>query len=144
MTLSDAALDTAKVRVLVVDDDAALRRMVTMVLEDAGWEFQEAKDGPEALAAVRSSPSRLVVLLDWRMPDMSGEEVLDIVVATPELATRHAYALITANAAAVTPHLTDLLRLLGAPMVAKPFNIRELLRTVEDQARRISEEEAAS
>jgi CheY-like chemotaxis protein len=118
--------------------------MVSMVLEDAGWEFQEAKDGPEALAAVRSSPSHLVVLLDWRMPDMSGEEVLDTVMATPELTTRHAYVLITANTAAITPHLTDLLHLLGAPMVAKPFNINELLWTIENQARRLTAQEAAS
>jgi CheY-like chemotaxis protein len=142
--VAGAPFDATKVRVLVVDDDAALRRMVTMVLEDAEWDFQEAKDGPEALAAMRSSPGHLVVLLDWRMPDMSGEEVLDIVVASPELAMRHAYVLITANATAVTPHLTDLLHRLGAPMVAKPFNINELLRTVEHQARRISAQEAAS
>jgi CheY-like chemotaxis protein len=141
---TEVMLHPPKVRVLIVDDDAALRRMVTMVLEDAEWDVLEAKDGLEALAAIRSSPGPLVVLLDWRMPDMSGEEVLEMVVATPELATRHAYALITANAAAITPHLADLLTQLAAGMVAKPFSICELLSTVEDQARRVSAEEARS
>lgn len=75
---------------------------------------------------------------------MSGDEVLDIVVATPELATRHAYALITANGATATPQLMDLLRQLVAPIVAKPFSIRDLLCAVENLARRISEEEVAS
>lgn len=139
---TDVTPHTPTGRVLIVDDDAALRRMVAMVLEDAGWDALEAKDGCEALVTLRSSPSRLVVLLDWRMPEMSGEEVLDIVVASPELAMRHAYALITANAAAVTPHLADLLCRLEAPMIAKPFSIRDLLGVVETQARRIAVEEA--
>jgi CheY-like chemotaxis protein len=140
---TDVTLHATKGRVLIVDDDAALRRMITMVLEDAGWDVLEAKDGHEALVAVRSSSGRLVVLLDWRMPGMSGEEMLDIVVATPELAMRHAYALITANAAAITPHLASLLCQLAAPTIAKPFNIRDLLCVVENQARQISVEEAA-
>jgi hypothetical protein len=74
---------------------------------------------------------------------MSGEEMLDIVVASPELAMRHAYALITANAMAITPHMASLLCQLAAPTVAKPFNVGDLLCMVEDQARRISAEEAA-
>lgn len=140
---ADATPHTTKPYVLVVDDDAALRRMVSMVLEDAGWEALEAKDGLEALATLRSSQSRLVVLLDWRMPEISGEEVLETVVAAPELAARHAYALITANAAVITPHLADLLCQLGAPMIAKPFSIDELLCAVELQADRIAEKEVA-
>jgi CheY-like chemotaxis protein len=138
---TDGRLRTTDVRVLIVDDDAALRRMVTMVLEDAGWQVLVAKDGLEALAAVRSSPCQLIVLLDWRMPEMSGEQVLEIVASTPELAARHAYALITANVAAMTPHLEDLLSRIDATMIAKPFSIRELLCTVEHQAHRISAQE---
>jgi CheY-like chemotaxis protein len=141
---TDGRPHTPEVRVLIVDDDAALRRMVTMVLEDAGWQVLAAKDGLEALAAVRSSPCQLVVLLDWRMPEMSGEQVLEIIAATPELAARHAYALITANVAAMTPHLEDLLSRLDVTMIAKPFSIRELLCTVEQQAHRISTQEATS
>lgn len=140
----DATSNTTKPYVLIVDDDATLRRMVSMVLEDAGWESLEAKDGLEALATMRSSPGRLVVLLDWKMPEVSGEEVLETVVATPELTTRHAYALITANATAITPHLADLLGQLEASMIAKPFSIGELLRAVELQACRIAETEVAN
>jgi len=140
---ADATLHTTKPNVLIVDDDATLRRMVSMVLEDASWESLQAKDGLEALATMRSSPSRLVVLLDWKMPEISGEELLEVVLATPELATRHAYALITANAAIITPHLADLLSQLEAPTIAKPFSIDELLCAVELQARRIAEIEVA-
>jgi two-component system OmpR family response regulator len=136
---TDGLQDAAKVRVLIVDDDAALRRMVSMVLQDAEWEYIEARNGMEALAALRSSPGHLIVLLDWKMPEMSGEEVLEVVAATPELALRHAYVLITANAAAITAHLEDLLNRLDVPTVAKPFSIRELLSTVQRQGLRFSQ-----
>lgn len=139
---TDPTLQPTNIRVLVVDDDVALRRMIAMVLEDAGWDLLEAKDGLEALAIMRSSQSGLVVLLDWKMPEMSGEEVLEVVVASPELVMRHAYVLVTANTAAMTPHLADLLHRLEAPVVSKPFSIRDLLSTVEVQARRIAAAEA--
>jgi CheY-like chemotaxis protein len=142
--ISNTMLETSDLRVLVVDDDAALRRMLNMVLADAGWDVLEAKDGIEAVAMLYSCPYRLVVLLDWKMPEMSGEEVLELVKANPELARRHAYVFITANAAALTPQLNELLRGLCVPVVAKPFSLLDLLDTVEQQACRISAEKAVS
>jgi len=144
VTPTDATLDPAKCGVLIVDDDAALRTMVNMVLEDAEWEVLEAKNGREALAILESTPRRLVVLLDLMMPEMSGTEVLEAVKADPKLARRHAYILITANIAAFSPHLMDLLRELSVPVIAKPFEIEELLTRVESEARRIGAERAAS
>jgi DNA-binding NtrC family response regulator len=143
--MSAETMDTsAEVAVLVVDDDTAIRKMVIMALEDADWDVLEAKDGPEALATLRSCASRLVVLLDWKMPEMSGEDVLLAVQADRALATRHAYVLMTGNAATLSPHLLNLMRQLPASVMAKPFRIQELLGTVENQARRISAGEAAT
>jgi CheY-like chemotaxis protein len=136
-------LDSVKVSVLVVDDDAPLRRVVRMMLEDDEWNVLEAKNGMEALDILRSSPSHLVVLLDWMMPEMSGEDVLNAVNSDRVLATRHAYALFTANAALLTPHMRELLHELSVPLLAKPFSIQDLLSTVEDQAQRIHVEEAS-
>lgn len=141
---AEATLPANKAHVLIVDDDAALRRMLTMVLEDAEWDVLEAKDGLEALATLRSSPDHLVVLLDWRMPHMSGEEVLEAVKADPKLTTCHGYVLVTANAIAPSHHLSDLLHELSVPVIAKPFNIHELLRMVENQAHDISTKTAVS
>jgi len=133
----------AKLGVLVVDDDTALRRMLAMLLEDADWDVLEAQDGPEALATLRSCPSRLVVLLDWKMPRMSGEDVLRAVKADRKLATRHAYVLVSGNATMLSPRLADLLRELSVPVIAKPFGIDEILSSVERLARRMSANEAA-
>ena len=64
-----------KSRILVVDDDAAIRDSLRMTLEYAGHEVTSAATGQEALALVeREAPD--VVLLDIKMPGMDGMEVL--------------------------------------------------------------------
>jgi DNA-binding response OmpR family regulator len=62
-------------RVLVVDDDRALRHAVTALLQDAGYQTEQAADGPEALDKLRQHPVDLM-LLDIGLPGMSGLEVL--------------------------------------------------------------------
>ncbi len=62
-------------KVLVVDDDPLWRELIHSCLDDLGYDTIEAENGPEALESIaRESPS--IVLLDMRMPGMSGEEVL--------------------------------------------------------------------
>jgi CheY-like chemotaxis protein len=136
-------LHPAKIGVLVVDDDIAFRTMMTMVLEDAEWDVLEASDGSEALATLRANLRRLVVLLDGRLPGMSGEDVLRAVKADPGLMARHAYVLVSGSTATPSPPLTALLRELRALVLAKPFSIDELLDAVQTQARRLGEEEVA-
>src|SRR5437879_13303794 len=62
-------------RVLVVDDDKSMRRLLADVLGSAGFEVAAAPDGPSGLALLRSSPVDLV-LLDNNMPGMGGIEVI--------------------------------------------------------------------
>jgi CheY-like chemotaxis protein len=130
-----------KTHVLVVDDDLCVRRMIAMALEDTDCEVVDTGDGAKALAVLRSSPIRWVVLLDWMMPGMSGQDLLRIVHAERSLATQHAFVLVTANAAALTPQFEALLRELCVPILSKPFNIQRLVSTVEAHARRIRVDE---
>jgi DNA-binding response OmpR family regulator len=60
--------------VLVVEDDAAIRVMLRQALEDEGYDVIEAPDGTAGLDAVRR-PGVDLVLLDLRLPDISGFEV---------------------------------------------------------------------
>jgi len=65
-----------KTRILVIDDEAAIRDSLRMTLEYEGYEFIGAATGQEGLAlAERDTPD--LVLLDVKMPGMDGLEVLD-------------------------------------------------------------------
>ncbi len=61
-------------RILVVDDDWGLRRLICLVLNQEGFEVIEAATGAEALARVHDSNPTLV-LLDVMMPGMDGFDV---------------------------------------------------------------------
>ncbi|MBI3400130.1 MAG: sigma-54-dependent Fis family transcriptional regulator [Acidobacteria bacterium] len=66
----------AKPRILVIDDEAAIRDSLKMTLEYEGYEFIGAATGQEGLTlAERDNPD--LVLLDVKMPGMDGLEVLD-------------------------------------------------------------------
>jgi len=62
-------------RILVVDDDRALRHALSTLLEEAGHIVLQASDGPEALARLAAGPTDLM-LLDLGLPGMGGMEVL--------------------------------------------------------------------
>jgi CheY-like chemotaxis protein len=66
--------DPSARRVLVVDDDADLRRHLRGLLEKDGWAVDEAADGREALDRLAARPA--LVLLDLLMPNMDGFEFL--------------------------------------------------------------------
>lgn len=61
-------------RVLIVDDETAVREMIVLALEMAGYETLEAADGTQALNQLRTCSPDLI-LLDWMMPGPSGLEV---------------------------------------------------------------------
>jgi DNA-binding response OmpR family regulator len=61
-------------RILVVDDEPNILRMLRLVLTAKGYEVMEARSGEEALQLVRSKPCDLV-LLDINLPGISGIDV---------------------------------------------------------------------
>ncbi|SDZ76258.1 Response regulator receiver domain-containing protein [Haloplanus vescus] len=67
--------------VLVADDDDAFRETLTLWLADSPWQTRTASSGSEALSKLDDSVDAMV--LDRRMPDLSGPEVIDRLDDTP-------------------------------------------------------------
>lgn len=62
-------------KVLVVEDEPEIRRMLLGFIEEAGHDPYEAADGVTALREIKSIRPDLVIL-DWMIPEMQGDEVL--------------------------------------------------------------------
>ncbi len=64
-------------RILVVDDEAAIRTITRLMLEAAGYMVTEASDAAGALTRIRSADRPfMVILLDVTLPDRAGNELL--------------------------------------------------------------------
>jgi len=63
-------------RILIVDDEENIRQMLRLTLEASGYEVREAPDGMKALAILQHDSKWEAVLLDQRMPQLEGTEVL--------------------------------------------------------------------
>lgn len=117
--------------VLVVDDEAALRRTLRASLVTSGFAVEEAGNGPEAIAAIQRQSFDLV-LLDVNMPGMSGVEVCRQIRA---VAPRTGIVMVTVRDAE-----EDKIRALDAgadDYVTKPFRFRELIARVRAVLRRL-------
>ncbi len=112
-------------RILVVDDDADILRIVCTMLEGRGWTVQEAASGEEALEKARRDPPDLI-LLDILMPRMNGLEVLRRV---RELVPAARIAMITAFGD-VESYL-EAMDLGACGYLNKPFEPEELLALID-------------
>jgi two-component system chemotaxis response regulator CheY len=74
------------VKVLVVDDSRAMRRIIAKFLVELGFEVHEAGSGLEALVAAPKIEGLGLILLDWNMPEMDGRALLERLRSDPEFA----------------------------------------------------------
>jgi len=70
-------------KILIVDDSKVIRMVAKKIMQELGFETEEAGNGKEALEACRSSMPD-AVLLDWNMPVMDGMEYLKELRALPD------------------------------------------------------------
>lgn len=116
-----------KKRVLVVDDDDAIRAMVERVLKREQYEVESAKDGFEAIEKLTRN-DYTTVLLDLMMPRVDGHGVLRYLEERPKAP---AVIVMTANmqGAQETASAAPVFRVLS-----KPFDIRQLVSHVHECA----------
>jgi len=72
---------TAPARILVVDDDPIILTLVESVLQTEQFQVATAKDGYHGIELLHRDRGISVVILDWRMPGISGEQVFDQLAA---------------------------------------------------------------
>lgn len=115
--------------ILVVDDEAKLRDMIRLYLEQEGYRVVEASHGREALYVARIEKPDLIIL-DLMMPEMGGYEFIRVFhkeSQTPIIM--------------LTAKVEDTDKILGLELgaddyVTKPFNVRELIARIRAVLRR--------
>jgi two-component system KDP operon response regulator KdpE len=116
-------------RILVVDDDPQIRRVMRMTLTSQGYEVDDAKNGESALEKLRESRFDLI-LLDMNMPGMGGLETCRAIRSQSEI------AIVTLT---VRDSETDKVEALDAgadDYVTKPYNVPELMARIRAALRR--------
>lgn len=109
-------------RILIIDDEEHIRRMMRLTLEAAGYEVGEAPDGAEGVRVFGDGADWSLVVLDQRMPGMDGLETLR------ELKSRNANArVVMATAYASIELAVDAMKLGASDFVRKPMT-PEVLR----------------
>lgn len=116
-------------RILVVDDDADMRRLAKRALELGGFTVDTVGNGLAALQAVRLSDFG-VVLMDLRMPELSGIETAARIRAWEGATGRQPHLIIPFSSEPANPTREQRLAHDMVGYVTKPFEPEGLLRTV--------------
>ncbi len=116
-------------RILIVDDDPAIRDVVRFALARAGFETEDAADGAIALAHIMRSPPDLIVL-DVQMPELDGTELCRVVRRTSQIPILF-----------LSSRTDEIDRVVGLEIggddyLTKPFSPRELVARVKAILRR--------
>lgn len=118
-------------RILLVDDDAGIRRLLSLLLRRQGWTVVTHADGQNVIDTMATwNPD--VVVLDLMMPKVSGFEVLQRLQAENPASLKRVIVL-TAVSTNTLRELTCESELWA--VVRKPFDNMELMATIEECAR---------
>ncbi len=115
------------VRILLVDDEAHMRRTVRRMLHHLGYEHIDENDGKTVLNTLKLYPYDLLIC-DWQMEPTPGIEVLEFVRADPDLKDLK-FIMLTGETAATS--VTDAISKGASDYIAKPFSTQTLASKVE-------------
>ncbi len=117
------------IKVLVVEDDDAVRLLLRLLLEDEGYQVIEASDGRRAVDRFALEPAQLV-LLDVRLPELNGFDVCRTLRATTDA------PIVMLTAQDDSHDVVAGLEAGADDYVTKPFVDKELLARIRAQLRR--------
>jgi len=124
---------TGPARILIIDDDASVRKVIAMALEDEGYSVDTAENGSEAIQKCNANFYN-VALIDIRLPDMEGTKLLrEMKDTTPKMIK----IIVTGY-----PGLQNAVEAInrGADgYIVKPFKMDDLLKTVKEHLKKQEE-----
>lgn len=121
--------------VLVVDDEAQIRKMLNIYLEISDYRVEEAENGRQAVR-MSSSIKPDLVLLDLGLPDIDGKEVIAAIRAWSHM------PIIVLTARSGDQEVVDALNMGADDYVVKPFNTEVLLARIQANLRKVAIKEA--
>ena len=118
------------IRILVVDDEADIRRIIRILLESRGYRVLEAPNGRLAVETIRKEPDIDLILLDIMMPELSGIE------ASREIRSISSAPILFLTARTQEQDKLEAYSSGGDDYLAKPFHLAELEARIRSLTRR--------
>jgi len=124
-TMGEGGIQLERARVLIVDDEPAICKALTVALGRAGYDVVAAHSGDSALTVL--SRERVdVLLLDLRIPDTRGDVVFELAAAT-HAHLRHRTLFMTGD---ISERAHRLIQACKCPMLRKPFDLDEMIAAI--------------
>jgi DNA-binding NtrC family response regulator len=127
-----------RARILVVDDDEGIRKVLATILETEGYAVDTAKNGREAIKKSNTYFYNLA-LIDFRLPDMEGTKLLTKMRnTTPKMRK------IIITGYPTLQNAVEALNRGADAYIMKPFNMDKVLATIKEQLNKQREEKQYS
>ena len=131
-----------KTRILIVEDDSEIRKLLADFLKSRGFLVTEAADGREASAVLLSERFELI-LMDMMLPYKSGDTLISELRENTEDPERSRTPVIVISAKSKLDTRLEVLRMGADDYIIKPFDLEEVLVRIEVVLRRVSEQNAS-
>lgn len=124
--------------VLLVDDEPAICKALSLALSRAGYRVSTALSGEAAMSVVRAEHVDILVV-DLRIPDMRGDALFELAAAMqPHLRTRTLF-----TTGDITERAQELIEACNCPLLRKPFDLKDLIDWVSGAQSRVSDNQSA-
>jgi len=115
-----------RARILVVDDEPSICRAMTIALSRAGYDVRAVESGEVALSLLRTEHFDCMIV-DLRVPDMRGDVLFELAASLqPQLRDHTVF-----TSGDASEFAQDLIGACGCTLIAKPFDLAELIKRVE-------------
>ena len=115
-------------KILIVDDEDDIRALIRTLLEEEGYEVEEASNGPEGFEKAKKNRYDLAII-DFFMPGMSGRELLEKIRADPGLKDIKTIFLTVANFSVSGQE--ELKKLGNSDYIQKPIDNEDFIESVK-------------